>query len=467
MGFLGEWFNLNKKGKSNGGIGVSKPLRMQFNIVGPGQVTWSLLNGENFLENGYLGNHAIFSIQDWKSQKCAMAPSIIYEKKDSKVFKQYKSFLTNSTPDSFLRARDIKHKALRELEDHEMQNVLDFPNPGMSRFEFDYGLTTYIDQTGNGFIFGVRDGLDGTTGKIKEMYLPPAQDVKWIREGYYITEYYQNSSATIRIDAKNVCHIRNFNPSLIKNGYDSFSGLSRLHSLSHLIDTYNESIETEASIYKDKGVRTIVFPKGQLDVNDMSVEGGMSQRDRFNQQVKETGSGGIITSKVEMGSITLGYSPKELGILESKGLTKIDFCAAYHIPPEIFGWGGHSAYENLAENKKIALNDAVLPEYEKKANALNLWLTPSYDPDGKQGIYIGYNYDVFNELHPNKKELADWMKLVPMTPNETREALGYQALKDENADKIIISGNYKLLEDMGMESFAGGGADPFGSDQNA
>jgi phage portal protein BeeE len=298
------------------------------------------------------------------------------------------------------------------------------------------------------------------------MYLPPAQDVKGIRTGYFITEYFRNSNPTVKIDAKNVCHIRNFNPSM-KTGYDNYSGLSRLHSLSHLIDTYNESIETEASIYKDKGVRTIVFPKGQSDVNDVSIEQGESQRDRFNRQLKETGQGGIITSKVEMGSITLGYSPKDLGILESKVVTKIDVCAAYHIPPEIFSWGAHSAYENLAENVKIALNDAILPEYEKKTNSLNKWLTPSYDPDGKQGLYIGYNYDNFNALQPNKKELSEWMKNVPLTANETREAFGYEALKDENADKILISGNFKLLEDMGMDSFSGNdGVNPFDSNVN-
>lgn len=467
MGFLGDWFNLNKKAKSPNGNGVSKPVKMQLNVVGPGQVVWSVINGENFIENGYLGNHAIFTIQDWKSQKCAMAPPVAYEKRDSKTFKQYKALLTSSTPDSFLRARDIRHKALNEIEDHEILNVLNNPNPGMTRYEFDYGLTTYLDQTGDSYIFGVRNGADGVSGKIKEMYLPPAQNVKGIREGYFIKQYFLESNPTEKIDVLNVCHIRNFNPSM-KTGYDSYSGLSRLHALSHLIDTYNESIETEASIYKDKGVRTIVFPKGQSDVNDVPIEQGESQRDRFNRQVKESGSGGIITSKVEMGSIELGYSPKDLGILESKALTKIDFCAAYHIAPEIFGWGGHSAYENLPTNIKISLNDAVLPEYEKRSNALNQWLTPSYDPDGKQKLYIGYNYDVFNELQPDKKQLAEWMKLVPLTANEAREAFGYEALKQENADKIIISGNYKLLEDMGMDSFAGTDTgNPFGSDPNA
>jgi len=462
MGFLGDWFN--KKAISNT-VGVSQPVKMEVRFVGMNQVVWSVVDGAGFIDNGYLGNHAVFSVQDWKSQKCATADPIVSEKVDEKTYRKFKSLMKEPTRDSFLRAQDIKHKALREISDHEMKKVLDHPNPYMSRYELDYGLSAYLDLTGNGYLFGVRDGMDGVTGKIKEIYLPAAQNVQATMSNYEIINYFLLTNPEVKINAANVCHLRNWNP-LARTDADRYSGLSRLHALSHIIDSYNESIEAEASIYQDKGVRTILFPKGVVDPNELSTEQGMSQRDRFNQQVKEVGVGGILTSKIEMGSINLGFSPAEMGILESKKLSKIDICAAYHVPPEIMFWGENSTYNNMPAFRKIALTDAVLPEYEKKADKLNDWLTPSYDPDGKQGLVISYNYDDFNELQPDKKELADWLSKVPLTANEIREAFGYGIAKDENADKVILSGNFKLLETMDMESFAGSGVNPFDSGDN-
>jgi len=447
MGIL-EWMGITKKAKSSSPL----PLVMELGIVGGSQVIWTLASGENFLQGGYLDNHVIFSAQDWKSSKCATPPPLVYQKKDEKEYRKYKSLLSEPTSDSLMRARDIRHKALEEIQDHEMQKVLDRPNPYMDRYLFDYGWSAYLDLTGNAYMFGVRDSLDGVSGKIKEMYLPPAQNVSGILSKYRVVEYFLKSNPSEKISSENVCHTRNWNPKVVST-YESFSGVSRLHSLSKLIDTYNESVTTEKSILQDKGVRELVFPKLGSDPNEVSVMEGGSMRDRFNQRLRESGQGGILTSKVEMGSIKLGFTPKDLGILESKSITKADICAAYHIPPEILGWGDKSTYNNESVFRKRALTDAVLPDCERKAAALNGWLTPSYDPQGKQGLVIGYNYDVFNELQPDKLELANWMDKVPLTGNERREAFGYGISEEENANKLMVSGNYKLLEDMGLDSF--------------
>jgi len=453
MSFLKDWFDYKKSAKQSMGVGLSQPLRMQFRFVGAREVVWTGANSDHFIENGFLDNNAIFTVQDWKSQKCATARPLVYQKKDEKSYRKYKSLMTNATKESIQWARDMRHKALEEIEGHEMQKVLDQPNRFMTRFEFEYGLMAYLDLTGDGYIFGVRDGVDGTSGKIREMYLPQAQEVSGVMRGFEIVKYFLSSNPDTFIDAKNVCHLRNFNPSRRTYG-EYHTGLSRLHSLSKLIDSYRENLTAETSIYGDKGVRTMVFPKGEKDPFKDSIEQKGSMRDLFNRQLKEAGQGGIITSSVEVGSINLGFNPKDLGLVDSRKDIKIDICAAYHIPPEIFNWGAHSAYENLPTNRKIAITDAVLPEYEKKTNAYNNWLTPSYDPDGRQGLVIGYNLDDFNELQPDKNELATWMEKVPgLTANQWLEAFGYGAGKDVNADKMLISNKYSLLESMETESF--------------
>jgi len=474
MGFLGDFFN--KKAQKTTPANTNRPLEMQFRFLANGQVQWFPRNAEEFITNGYLGNHAIFTIQDWKCQKVASAPSLVYEKRDEKTYKKYKNFIKGRTEESFMRARDIKHKALTEITNHDMQKVLDKPNPFMSAFEFYYGLQAYVDLVGAGYIEGVRDSMDGVTGKIKEMYLPPAHQMVIVSGGISnpMKEFYLSSNPEVRISSQNVCQIRNFSP-IYSTGYEHLYGLSRLHAARDIVYSYNKGIEAEASIFEDRGVRTLVSPKNMTDsngtsMNDLTVEQASDLRDNFNRKIKEVGSGGILFGTVEMNAINIGISPKDMGIVESKKMTKSDYCALYHIPDILFGWSdSNSTYNNLAESRKIALTDSVIPELEKLSDHLNGWLTESYDPGGKAGLVIGHDYEYFSEMQQDRKALVEWMdKANCLTIDERREMLNYGAAdpKEENARKIIVSSNMKLLETMDMESFAGSGVNPFDSGDN-
>jgi len=96
MGFLGDYFRKGLKG-NNAPTGSNRPLEMQFRFLANGQVQWFPRNSEEFITNGYLGNHAIFTIQDWKCQKVASAPILVYEKRDEKTYKKYKNFIKGKT----------------------------------------------------------------------------------------------------------------------------------------------------------------------------------------------------------------------------------------------------------------------------------------------------------------------------------------------------------------------------------
>ena len=113
MGVL-KWLGFDTKKTPN----ISKPREMVFRFLPDGQVVWFEQSGSEFMNNGYLGNHAIFTIQDWKSKKVASCPPILYEIKDDKEYKRYRMLLKDSTPESLLRSQDIKRKALEEVENN-------------------------------------------------------------------------------------------------------------------------------------------------------------------------------------------------------------------------------------------------------------------------------------------------------------------------------------------------------------
>lgn len=450
---------MNLVNRIKAALSPSRPVEMQFQFLGNGVVTWFPSNPNEILKNGYLGNDVVFSVQDWKSQKCAMAPPLAYRIKDKKKYSLYRHYLKNmdAKGENFHRAYELSLKALDEVEGHPMLAVLENPNPLMSSFEFWYGLQVYIDQVGSGYIFGVRDGVsDPTKGKVTQMWLPHAQQVVIESGGMMqpISSYFLNSNPTKKISVDNVCQIRNFSPIDSGNGVDALYGLPRMYAGKRLLYSDNKATEAEAATFQDRGVKDIIFPKGQTDPNAVTEVQATKIKNEFNSQLRQVGVGGVMVSTVELSSIKMGYSPKEMGYLDSRAANKAAICSMYQLPVELFNGGDNATYNNMDIFVKKALIDAVLPEYEKKKDALTNFLARSYDPDNKEGLVVDYNLDYFTELQKNKEELMKWMNEGNcFTPNERRVAVGYEPSKEPNAEKITVSSSVKLLDDMDVTSF--------------
>ncbi len=436
---------------------VSRAVEMQFRYLGDNQMIWYSKDREELLKKGFLDNHAIFTIQDWKAQKVASAPPLLYEVKDQKSYKKYRHMSKNTTYDGFMRAQDFKLKALVEIEDSQILKVLNRPNPMMGWFEFAYGYTVYKDIVGCSFLTGVRAGSvnDDTIGKILEMYLPPAHHmrIKSGGRGNIIDKYFLTTNPEVYINAANVCRIANFSP-LHETDTESLFGLSRLYAARSIIQKFNEGTAAESELLQNKGIREVIFPKNLSDGATVDFDSVRKATDVWNRKINESGHGGILSNNVELGSIKIGFTPEQLGILASQNVTKQDLCALYHVPGNLFGWSEQKTYDNLPESRRIALSDAVMPELETLKDALNGWLIKSHDPSGK--LVLDFDYDFFPEMQEDMdKKIKRMRESNCFTVDEIRLAQGYGESGEENGKKIIVSGNCKLLENLGIESYAG------------
>lgn len=438
----------------------NKPKEMIFRFLPSGQVVWYGNKGQDYMDKGYLGNHVVFSIVDWIAQKVASAPPILYEVKDEKEHKRYKSLLKEATPESVFAASMMKHKALEEVDGGEMMNLFEQPNEIMPWHEFAYGHTVYKLINGSSYWGGVRNGLnDPTEGNIREMWLYPAGDVEIISGGIMrpIEGYKLQTSPDTIINAANVMQLRNFSPDYATPTQWMY-GLSKLHAARHILQEYNEATEVKVDMFQRRGVRDIVFPKG-VEWEEAAIGQALKAQDDINRKIMQSGQGGIIANSVELGTIRVGLSPVELGILENQNITRKDFCALFHVPSVLFDWSEHTTYNNLSESRKIALTDAVLPELEAMKDGLNNWLVPSWYPEktgiGKKRRYLlDFDYEYFPEMQADVSKTVDWMdKAGCLTTNEKRAAIRYDAAPDENADKVLVGNNVKLLENVGIDSF--------------
>jgi phage portal protein BeeE len=446
---------LNKKAAKRNSI----PREMLLRFMAHGQVMWSGEDTHTLLNDGFLNNHVVYTVQDWLSQKVGSAEPLVYEVKEEKAYKQYRSYLKHATYDSVKRAIDIRHKALSEVEGSDISQVLTQPNNMMKWYEFAYGYSVFKNMCGSSYFGATRDGIsDPRQGAIRQMDLFPSHKMV-ITSGDRINpikEYHLSSNPEVKIPVENVLQIRNFSPEY-ETETQWMYGLSKLYPLRKILQEYGESTESKVSLFQDKGIRDIIFPKGVTDPGEISITDAQSAEDSMNRKLTE--KGGIITNSIELGVIRVGFSPVEMGILESQKILKGDFCAAWHIPAVIFDWKDSSTFNNLEVARRIAFTDAVLPELEQLKDGLNGWLVPSYTNvkqrynNQKQNLVIDFDLEGFNELQEDKAKQVEWMSKTPLSANEIRRALRYDDSKEENADKIMIPTGFKLLEDMGLESF--------------
>ncbi|MCF2517137.1 phage portal protein [Dyadobacter sp. CY351] len=435
------------------------PMEMMFRFTGDNQVVWYADGGSNLIKKGFLENHVIYTIQDWKCSKVASVPPVLYRVKNAKAYKKYRALLQNPTDESLIQARIEKYKALEEIENSEIMNVINQPNPLMGWYQFAYGYTLYKDQVGAAYFMAVRSGSvnDKTKGKIKQMFLPPAHHMRIISGGQFqpIKEYYLQTSPSEKIEAANVCRIANFSPQY-ENETQHLYGLSRLQAAKNILLKYDEGTTVEANLLQKRGIRDILFrktPDTGNPVDSVNQQGTFEQfmetRDVWEQRLEETTSGGIMVSESELGSIRVGMSIGDLKILESQKVTKEDLCAAWHIHPMVVGYQGQTTYTNFPEARKMAITDAVIPELEALKDALNNWFLPSYG----EGYVIDFDLDFFSELQEDKKAKAEWLDKIPLSPNEYRTAMGWDEDPGINSNKIMVRTGKVILDDIGIESY--------------
>lgn len=436
------------------------PLEMQFHILPDKSVIWTHVDQETLLKKGYMGNHAVFTVMHWIGKKVASAPWILYKIKDEKAYDHYKALLKDATPLSVKNAKLIKSKALIEVDNKDIIKLFKKPNQMMSWFEFAYGTYIYKAAVGSSYWSAVRSGSvnDDTKGKIKELWLPPAHHMRIESGGIYnpISKYFLSTNPETKIDARNVHQMRNFSPDYTTDTAHLY-GMSQLTPLKEIIQKHNESIISEIDLSAKKGVRDIVFLKKDQESMDYTYDQFQKIRDKWESKMADTKSGGIMINSKEVGSIRVGFSPQEMGILESNKVTKSDFCAAFHVHPIIFSWNEQTTFNNMSEARKMSFVDAVLPELEVFKDGLNDFVLPSYDDSGK--YTLEYNLDYFPEMQDDNQEKVKWLKEIPLTSDEFRDAFGYESKPSENSDKVLVNSGKRLLDDMGIEGVGPSGGD--------
>ena len=414
------------KSSQNTNIDYNKAI---YNYLGD-SIVWNPENDDTYINKGYRYNPTIYSIVNLISKTAQTIPFQIYEVKNDNDLKRYKSLTASDfTANSLFKAGQIQKSALVELEDTELHELLDKPNPAQSYASWIQEIIAYGKLTGNRYIYGIAPETGNGKSKFKELYVLPSQVMEINSGGIFepVKSYTLEYNGTVRIDADFICHIKDFNPYYDGTGSHLY-GMSPLKAGLRAMDTNNEAVTTGVKYLQNQTARGVLTS----DEGDLTETQAKELKRKFKQTYQGSDNAGdvIITPK-KLSWINFGLNASDLSLIEQYNASIKDLCNVYNVPVQLLNNTDSSTYNNMKEAKKALYQNAVMPELVKIREELNRWLAPRFG----EKLYIDFDFSAIPELQEEMDKVVGQMSQAWwVTPNEKRAAMSYGV--DEDNDKL-------------------------------
>lgn len=422
MGILDRFKGAIRKSNQNTNEAFNK---LVYRYIGNNLIS-STENDDTYINKGYRFNSTVYSIVNLISKTAANIPFQIYEVKNENDLKRYKSLTSGSvTTTSLINSNIIQKKALVGVQDTDLHELLNRPNPAQSFNSWIQEIIAFGALTGNRYIYGIAPNTGVNSGKYKELYVLPSQVVEIHSGGLMkpVKEYTLEYNGTYKIPAEFICHIKNFNPYYDGSGSHLY-GMSPLKAGLRSMDANNEALTTGVKYLQNQTARGMLIS----DEGDITESQAKQLKDKFRNTYQGSNNAGdlIITPK-KLSWVNFGLNASDLSLIEQYNASIKDLCNVYNVPVQLLNNTDSSTYNNMKEAKKALYQNAVIPELIRIREELNRWLTPQYGDK----LYIDFDFNSIPELQEETEKVVDQMaKSWWLTPNEKRIAMNYGVDED-------------------------------------
>lgn len=396
-----------------------------YNFLGD-SIVWNPENDDTYINKGYRFNSTIYSIINLITKTASTIPFMVYEVKNDNELKRYKSMTSgNFNSNAMLQSKILQKRALVEIEDTELHELLNRPNPAQSYNAWLQEVVAFGKLTGNRYIYGISPESGPNQNKFSELYVLPSQSIEINSGGIFepVKYYTLDYNGEYKIDAEDVCHIKDFNPYYDGTGSHLY-GMSPLKAGLRSLDANNEALTTGVRYLQNQTARGVLM-SDEGDLNEVQAK---QLKEKFRQQYQGANNAGdvIITPK-KLSWVNFGLNASDLSLIEQYNASIKDLCNIYNVPVQLLNNTDSSTYNNMNEAKKSLYVNAVIPELNKIKDELNRWLTPQYG----EKLYIDFDYTNIPELQEEMDKVVGQMSQAWwLTPNEKRAAMSYGADDD-------------------------------------
>ncbi len=410
--------------------------RAIYNWLGE-SIIWNPENDETYVNEGYRKNTTIYSLINLITKAASTIPINVYEKVSENNLKRYKA-MTSGTIDGNIihKANMLKKTALVELNDTELHELLERPNPAQSYSSFISELIAFGKLTGNRYIYGIGPDTGVNIGKYKELYVMPSQIMEIVSGGMFepVKEYRIEYNGAYSIPADQICHIKDFNPYYDGTGSHLY-GQSPLKAGLRSLTTNNEAVQTGVKYLQNQTARGVLMS----DEGDLNETQAQQLKDKFRSTYQGSNNAGdIVITPKKLSWVNFGLSAGDISLLEQYNASIKDLCNIYSVPSQLLNNDKSSTYNNVKEAKKALYQNAVIPEMLKIRDELNRWLAPKYGDK----YYIDFDFSVIPELQEEMDKVVDQMaKAWWITPNEKRASMSYAEEENESFNEFYVPAN--------------------------
>lgn len=323
----------------------------------------------------------------------------------------------------FFVVKEDSVKGVQRIDNHEVNRLLNNPNPDLSGFQLREMTQTHLELTGESFWYLA---TGETTKKPREVYLlrPDLMYVSFDKETGLVTGYVlkKTDGTQVPFEKEEIIHFKMPNPA------NPYRGLGTVEAGILYIQT-----EEYASTWSRNYIYNNATPAGVVSLP------GTVEKDEFEKikrQWKEdygtldkAGKLVFVRGK-EVQFTKLGSNLSDVALGELKRMTRDDIMTIFRVSKPILGIVDDVNLANGKNAKRIFLENVIEPKDMRIADTLNSQLMPRYGKtmNGEPTFKIDYENPVPEDELETVQQLVQEVD-VYRTVNEAREVRGLDPIK--------------------------------------
>jgi len=318
------------------------------------------------------------------------------------------------------------------------EELLNYPNPSMTRVELDRHINYGKHLHGNAYIRKVRAGNSAVT----ELW-PLSPTACWpVRErnssnfiDYYMYQFGSSEADRERIPVEDMIHFR-----MGVDDRNHMVGAAPVRAVLREIMGDNQTAAFLERMLRNHAVPGLVvsYP---VEAGDPGQEKAESVKRALNAAFggENQGSTAVVFGGAKPEQF--GFNPQEMDLRNVRMGPEARICAAFRVQPGYVGVEAgleHNTYSNSAEYRQQFSENTIIPLYRYDDSVWTTQLRPEFIRDRR--IYVGHDIGQMRALQPDlDKEFARLALAVGgpfLTPNEARGEVGFDDSTDEGMAEV-------------------------------
>ncbi len=333
----------------------------------------------------------------------------------------------------FLELQDAKGNY---IENHWVLDLIRHPNDrfNLRRFATAWAINRLL--FGDAWVYVPSEEVGKNRGKVERMYLIPSWRIETNSEGALMPLEGIGIAGSAKGEIKMDDCFESFDYNLDDS---SFFGTSKVVSAAVYLDVIDKGMRRESQSLDNGGVANLVTPKG--DEAGVLPEHADDLESRFNSKknVNKT-----LALRIPVEVHQLGNAPVDLSILDTHKEAVTALCFVFKVPVDLYY--GQAKYENAKEAKKTIYEQNAIPLANEFAEDLLTFLMKK--DKTLQGYRLTVNTDKVDVLKDKASDVLNNLNLAYCSLNERREAIGYEPIDEDYANKPIIPMGMQFGEGM-------------------